>query len=119
MLIESVAGGTITHVETSFDDSPNVVPSYVTFLDPLMTTIVPANERMSRAELKVVVERYFQALTDHKPLASDFDDRCDRYHSGQRAGKVTFAGTIAGDEMKLNVTGTQGDKYALICKRQK
>jgi hypothetical protein len=34
-------------------------------------------------------------------------------------GKVTYEGTVAGDEMKLNVTGTQGNKYLLICKRQK
>lgn len=34
-------------------------------------------------------------------------------------GKVTYEGTVTGDEMKLNVTGTQGDKYSLICKRQK
>ena len=34
-------------------------------------------------------------------------------------GQLTFEGTVVADEMKLNVTGTQGDKYALICKRQK
>ena len=34
-------------------------------------------------------------------------------------GKVAFEGTAGGDEMKLTVTGTQGDKYSLICKRQK
>jgi len=34
-------------------------------------------------------------------------------------GKLTFEGTVAGDEMKVNVTGTQGNKYSLICKRQK
>jgi hypothetical protein len=34
-------------------------------------------------------------------------------------GKVMYEGTVTGDEMKLNVTGTQGDKYSLICKRQK
>lgn len=34
-------------------------------------------------------------------------------------GKVRYEGTVAGDEMKLNVTGTQGDKYVLVCKRQK
>jgi hypothetical protein len=34
-------------------------------------------------------------------------------------GKVTYDGTVAGDEMKLNVTGTQGNKYVLICKRAK
>jgi hypothetical protein len=79
-----IAGGSITQVETSFDDSPRVVPSYVTDLDPLMTTVVPAGRRMSRAELKATIGRYFQGLTDHKAMASDFDDRCDRYHSGQR-----------------------------------
>jgi hypothetical protein len=35
------------------------------------------------------------------------------------AGKVSYEGTVAGDEMKLNVTGTQGNKYTLLCKRQK
>jgi hypothetical protein len=34
-------------------------------------------------------------------------------------GKVTYEGTVAGDEMKLNVTGTQGNKYTLVCKREK
>jgi hypothetical protein len=34
-------------------------------------------------------------------------------------GKMTFQGTVSVDEMKLNVTGTQGDKYSLVCKRQK
>lgn len=34
-------------------------------------------------------------------------------------GKMMYDGTVAGDEMKLNVTGTQGNKYKLICKRQK
>ena len=34
-------------------------------------------------------------------------------------GKVAFDGTVGGDEMKYTVTGTQGDKYSLVCKRQK
>jgi hypothetical protein len=34
-------------------------------------------------------------------------------------GKVSYEGTVTGNEMKLNVTGTQGNKYLLICKRQK
>ena len=34
-------------------------------------------------------------------------------------GKLVFEGTVAGDEMKLNMTGTQGTKYSLVCKRQK
>ena len=32
-------------------------------------------------------------------------------------GKVTFDGTVAGEEIKFEVTGTQGTKYALVCKR--
>jgi hypothetical protein len=34
-------------------------------------------------------------------------------------GKVTYEGTVTGDEMKLNVIGTQGNNYSLICTRQK
>jgi len=34
-------------------------------------------------------------------------------------GTLKFKGTVAGDEMKLAVTGTQGDQYKLVCKRQK
>ena len=34
-------------------------------------------------------------------------------------GKVTYDGTFAGDEMKLTVTGTTGNQYAMVCKRQK
>lgn len=79
-----VSGGAITQLEMSFDDSERVVPSYVSSLDPLMTTIVPPEKRMSREDLKAIIERYFQSLTDHTALAADFDDRCDRYHSGQR-----------------------------------
>lgn len=34
-------------------------------------------------------------------------------------GKVSFEGVVAGDQMRLTVTGTQGDKYSLVCTRQK
>lgn len=34
-------------------------------------------------------------------------------------GKIAYEGTVTGDEMKLTVTGIQGDKYSLVCKRQK
>jgi hypothetical protein len=33
-------------------------------------------------------------------------------------GKVGFEGTVAADQMQLNVVGTQGDPYKLICVRQ-
>ena len=104
-----IVRGTITQVETSFDNSPRVVPSYVTFLDPLMTTVVPANERMSRAELKAIVERYFQALTDHKPVAADYDDRCDRFHSGQRVTN-NARNTVEGGGPATCYTSILGDR---------
>lgn len=34
-------------------------------------------------------------------------------------GTVAYEGVVSGDEMRLNVTGTQGNKYVLVCKRQK
>ena len=34
-------------------------------------------------------------------------------------GTITYEGTIAGDEMKLTVTGTTGNKMTLVAKRQK
>ena len=34
-------------------------------------------------------------------------------------GKLMFQGTVAADQMRLNVTGVQGDQYTLICQRQK
>lgn len=34
-------------------------------------------------------------------------------------GKLSFEGTVAGNEMKLNMTGTQGNKYVVTCKRRK
>jgi hypothetical protein len=34
-------------------------------------------------------------------------------------GKLGYEGTVAGDEMKLTVTGPDGGKIPLTCKRQK
>jgi len=34
-------------------------------------------------------------------------------------GKLLYEGTVSGDEMKLIVTGTTGNKYPMTCKRQK
>lgn len=33
-------------------------------------------------------------------------------------GTVTYQGTVAGNQINFEVTGTQGDKYTLTCKRQ-
>jgi len=34
-------------------------------------------------------------------------------------GTITYEGTVTGDEMKLTVTGTTGNKMTLVAKRQK
>jgi hypothetical protein len=34
-------------------------------------------------------------------------------------GTITYEGTVAGDEMRLNVTGTTGNKMTLVARRQK
>ena len=34
-------------------------------------------------------------------------------------GTITFEGTVSGDEMTLNVTGTTGNEMTLVAKRQK
>jgi hypothetical protein len=34
-------------------------------------------------------------------------------------GTISYDGTVSGDEMKLDVTGTTGNKMTLIAKRQK
>ena len=34
-------------------------------------------------------------------------------------GTIAYAGTVKGDEMTLEVTGTRGDKMSLVARRQK
>lgn len=75
----------ITEVEISFDDSNGVVAENILRLDPVLTTIVPPENRSNREELERIGRSYFQTLTDHRPIESDFDDaRCNRFHSGNK-----------------------------------
>jgi hypothetical protein len=41
------------------------------------------------------------------------------FEMNSEMGKLTFDGTVAGDEMKLTMVGPSGNKYALNVKRQK
>ena len=79
-----VADGKITEVEVNFDDRPNVNAKNLVPYDPIFNTIVPPEERATREQLEQIITRYFQGLTDHKPIKADYDPRCDRYHSGNR-----------------------------------
>jgi len=74
----------IKEVEINFDDGPRVNIKNLVPYDPIFKTIVPAEERSTREELSRIITSYFKGLTDHNPIQSDYDPRCDRYHSGNR-----------------------------------
>jgi hypothetical protein len=79
-----VVDGKIKEVEINFDDSARVNLKNLVPYDPMFNTVVPAEERSSREQLETIITRYFQGLTDHQPIKADYDERCDRYHSGNR-----------------------------------
>jgi hypothetical protein len=76
--------GKIREVEINFDDSGRVNVKNLVPYDPIFNTIVPPDERSTRAELERIITSYFKGLTDHQPIQADYDPRCDRYHSGNR-----------------------------------
>jgi hypothetical protein len=82
--LKIVPGGSITDVELSSDTSPRVVADYVWKLDPQFSAVLPPEQRMSRTGLDALARRYFHSLSTHVAIAADFDNACDRYHSGQR-----------------------------------
>jgi hypothetical protein len=79
-----VEDGKITEVEINFDDRPNVNAKNLIPYDPIFNTVVPPDERSTREQLERIITSYFRGLTDHKPTETDYDPRCDRYHSGNR-----------------------------------
>lgn len=83
-------GGRITDVELSADLSPRVVGPYVWKLDPIYSSVVPPEQRLTRIALEALARRYFHSLSTHQAVADDFDAGCNRFHSGQQ---ITNAGT--------------------------
>lgn len=81
--------GRITDVEISADVSPRVVGAYVWSLDTFFTEVLPPEQRLTRLELEALVRRYFHSLSTHQAVATDFDERCNRFHSGQQITNVT------------------------------
>jgi hypothetical protein len=79
-----VVDGKIKEVEINFDDSERVNLKNLVPYDPIFNTVVPAEERATREQLEKIITNYFQGLTDHQPIKADYDERCDRYHSGNR-----------------------------------
>ncbi len=93
--LKVTGGGRVTDVEISADTSARVVGTYVWNLDPFYTTVLPSEQRMTRVALEALARRYFQSLSTHQAVAADFDDSCNRFHSGQQitnAGRNTIEG---------------------------
>jgi hypothetical protein len=86
--LKVVGGRRIADVELSVDTSPRVVGSYVSKLDPQLNAVLPPEQRLSRVELEALGRRYFNSLSSHVAVRSDFDDRCNRFHSGQQVTNV-------------------------------
>lgn len=101
-------GGKIIDVELSADTSARVVAPYVFALDPRYTEVLPSEQRLDRTALEALARRYFQTLTDHRPVAADFDDRCNRWHSGQQITNIARNSVEAGAE-RTCVTSMQGE----------
>ena len=79
-----VVDSKIAEVEINFDDRANVNAKNLVPYDPFFNTIVPPEQRATRAQLERIITSYFQGLSDHQPIEADYDVRCDRYHSGNR-----------------------------------
>jgi hypothetical protein len=104
-----VEAGRITEVELS-SDVARANPAYVWNLPPLLTTSVPEGERMTREALDALAHRYFQTLTDHKPVAADYDEaRCNRFHSGNQVTNVS-RNNVEGEGARTCVTSTEGPR---------
>ena len=87
--LKVVSGGRITDVEMSADTSPRVVGAYVWNLDPQYSAVLPPEQRLDRIALEALARRYFHALSTHQPVVADFDDSCNRFHSGQQITNVS------------------------------
>jgi hypothetical protein len=105
--LKVLADGRISDVELSVDTSTRVVTSYIFSLNPRLNEVLPPSERMSRDSLDAFGRRYFQALTDHNPLPADFDERCDRFHSGQRVTNST-SNSVEGGPPRTCLASNQG-----------
>jgi hypothetical protein len=104
-----VEAGRITEVEFSADVA-RANPAYVWNLPPVLTATVPEAERMTREALDALAHRYFQTLTDHKPVAADYDEaRCNRFHSGNQITNVS-RNAVEGQGARTCVTANEGNK---------
>ena len=104
-----VVAGEVKEVEFS-SDLARANPAYVWNLPPVLTATVPEAERMTRGALDALAHRYFQTLTDHKPVVADYDEaRCNRFHSGNQITNVR-RNSVEGEGARTCVTANEGNK---------
>ncbi len=107
--LKVVSGGRITDVEISADTGSRVVADYVWNLDPQLSAVLPKEQRMTRVDLEALARRYFHSLSTHSAIAGDFDERCDRYHSGQRITNVA-RNTVEGGPPRTCAASLEGNR---------
>ena len=65
---------------------------------------------MTREALDALAHRYFQSLTDHRAVATDYDDaRCNRFHSGNQITNVSRS-MVEGEGARTCLTSVDGPK---------
>ncbi len=106
--LKVVPRGRIVDVEISADTSARVVPDYVWKLDRQFAEVLRPDQRMSRADLEALGRRYFHSLSSHIAIAADFDERCERFHSGQRVTN-TASNTVEGGPPRTCAGSLEGN----------
>jgi hypothetical protein len=102
------SGGRIMDVELSCDTGSRVLADYVWKLDPQFSALLLPEQRTTRVELEALARRYFHSLSTHIAIAADFDERCDRYHSGQRITNVA-RNTVEGGPPRTCAASLEGN----------
>jgi hypothetical protein len=102
-----VAEGRIVDVELSADTSAAVVPEYVWNLDPMFSAVLPPDQRMNRIDLEALARRYFHSLSSHVAVTADFDERCNRFHSGRQITNVA-RDTVEGGPPRTCASSLEG-----------
>jgi hypothetical protein len=94
----------------------NVVGTWKGSMDTQMGTVENTITIQTASPLAGTV-----ALADYKGTIEKGTLQGDRiaFQITIEPGTIAYEGTVSGDEMKLTVTGTTGNKMALVARRQK
>jgi len=79
----------------------------------------PVFDAVAGAALAVVLDAAAVERFEGRIEKGKLDGESISFEITIEPGTIAYAGTVKGDEMTLEVTGTQGDKMALVSKRQK